>query len=400
MTARAAGPRSVAGLALVAGALAGFQVGKVIIALPVIRLEYSIDLGVAGLLVSSYTIVGAVVGLALGRAIDRIGRGRALALGLLFTALGSALGAFAPDLPLLLATRLIEGLGYVGVVVAAPSLITSAGGDEFRRVALSLWGLYLPVGQLVMFLAGPLVLALIGWRGLWAGNAVVLALFATVCLVALPRTTTPSGTAPSIRGVLRSPRVLALAVVFGLYSLQYLAVIGFLPTIYRASGVDDVAAGLLTAIVASGSIAGNLAATVTLHHTRARAGTLIAASSVTMAVAAVVLYALPASALAADVAVATVFMAIGGVLASAVFALVPLVAGGPAQIGPANGLLMQASNVGSLVGAPVLGALASATGTWAYSPVVLSTLALVAGGLALAIRRGETTGSGAGLQRA
>src|SRR5690606_13647284 len=98
--------------------------------------------------------------------------------------------------------------------------------------------------------------------------------------------------------------------------------------------------------------------------------------------------------------VATVFMAIGGVLASAVFALVPLVAGDPAQIGPANGLLMQASNVGSLVGAPVLGALASATGTWAYSPVVLSTLALVAGGLALAIRRGETTGSGAGLQRA
>src|SRR5690606_40722818 len=49
------------------------------------------------------------------------------------------------------------------------------------------------------------------------------------------------------------------------YAGQWMAVIGFLPTIYAAQGISGTTAGLLTAIVAGANAIGNLSAGRLLH---------------------------------------------------------------------------------------------------------------------------------------
>jgi cyanate permease len=50
-----------------------------------------------------------------------------------------------------------------------------------------------------------------------------------------------------------------VALTFGMYSGQWLAVVGFLPSIYAAAGVSGALLGVLTAWTAAVNILGNLA---------------------------------------------------------------------------------------------------------------------------------------------
>ena len=56
---------------------------------------------------------------------------------------------------------------------------------------------------------------------------------------------------------MRGPWLVALT--FGMYSGQWLAVVGFLPSIYAAAGVSGALLGVLTALAAAVNIVGNMA---------------------------------------------------------------------------------------------------------------------------------------------
>jgi MFS family permease len=84
--------------------------------------------------------------------------------------LGSALGAFAGSGQSLLAARIVESCGFLGVVIGVPALIRSLAAPADRDLALALWGAYLPAGSAIMMLGGP-YLAAFGWQALWAASA-------------------------------------------------------------------------------------------------------------------------------------------------------------------------------------------------------------------------------------
>lgn len=367
----------VIAVALLAGVLAASQVGKVIVALPTVRDDLGMSLTASGVLLSSYTFVGALLGSAAGGFVDRWGRRRMLALALVVLATGTGLGAVSPGTPVLLLSRVLEGLGFMGVAVSAPAIITAAAGERHRRLALGLWGIYMPLGQFAAILLGPWAIGTIGWRGLWAVNGGLLMACAVLVVAVVPRVpatvsaTASGGGEPS--PVWRNPAAVLLAVAFGTYSLQYLAVIGFLPTMYSAGGWADTSAAVLTALVVCGNIVGNVSAGVLLHR-GVRPGTLIAVAAASMGLAAVVVYAGWAP-FGLSYAAAVVFALLGGHLPAAVFAAVPTVARGPREIGPVNGLVVQMSNVGSIVGPPVVAFVATHVGGWSMSPLVLTTVA-------------------------
>ncbi|WP_430334629.1 CynX/NimT family MFS transporter [Rhodococcus sp. ACT016] len=380
----------VVAVALLAGVLAASQVGKVIVALPTVRDDLGMSLTASGVLLSSYTFVGALLGSVAGGFVDRWGRRRMLALALGVLAVGAGLGAVSPGSPVLLVSRILEGLGFMGVAVSAPAIITAAAGERHRRLALGLWGIYMPLGQFVVILLGPWVIAAIGWRGLWAVNAGLLLACAVLVVEVVPRVpaVSPSVAADGVKPapVWRNSAAVLLAVAFGSYSLQYLAVIGFLPTMYAAGGWADTSAAVLTALVVFGNIVGNVSAGVLLHR-GVRPGTLIAVAAASMGLAAVVVYAGWAP-FALSYCAAVLFALFGGHLPAAVFAAVPSVARGPREMGPVNGLVVQMSNVGSIVGPPSVAAVATHVGGWSMSPLVLSTIAAVclAAGLTLRTR--------------
>ena len=86
------------------------------------------------------------------------------------------MGALAHSIPLLLATRVLEGMGCLMAAVSAPSLITRLAQPGDLRLALSIWRTWLPAGSATIMqgaqlgqVLGPPILALIvstlgGWQ--------------------------------------------------------------------------------------------------------------------------------------------------------------------------------------------------------------------------------------------
>src|SRR5580700_7394226 len=161
-------------LAIAAGVLAAFQVGKVHIALPSVRQSFSLGLVSASLILSALSLVGLFVAAPIGTISSRIGNKRAVVIGLIAMSLSSAVGGFAPSLLLLLALRFIEGIGFVIVIVAAPSLIVEVTTPESVRLALGGWSAYMPGGIALIAFIAPHILAHHTWRAVWWFNAIVL----------------------------------------------------------------------------------------------------------------------------------------------------------------------------------------------------------------------------------
>src|SRR3546814_4411667 len=91
-----------------AGILAAPQVGKVSIGLPALRADLGMALGTAGWVMGVFALIGVVGGIPAGAAVSRFGDRRLIVLGLALIALGSAAGALAGTVSMLLAARVVR----------------------------------------------------------------------------------------------------------------------------------------------------------------------------------------------------------------------------------------------------------------------------------------------------
>ena len=373
-------------LAISAGVLAAFQVGKVHIALSSIRQSFSLGLVSASWILSALSIVGLFAAIPVGTLGYRFGNKRTVIAGLLLTAIASGLGGFAPNLHWLLASRLIEGIGFVMVVVAAPSMVVEATAPENLRVALAEWSAYMPGGiALITFLA-PLVLAHHTWRALWSCNAVILLVLA-VTIGLFAQGVRPTASKAQTRDPLNEMRcVLAargpvlLALIFGMYTMQHLSVMGFMPTLlHERFQIPDARIGWLVSIAMASNIIGNLAAGVLLQRGVSRSR-IIAITSIFMACMTVGMFVLPLT-FTAFYACAFAFSCFGGLVPSCVMGAAPFHTPEPALLGATNGLLVQGSNLGTVFGPLLMSTIAIHLG-WTWVPVMTGGAAVLAALLA------------------
>jgi len=112
----------------------------VVTALPSIHRDLGGNVGTLQWTVNAYVLAfgaGIITAAALG---DLIGRRRMYVLGLaLFTA-ASAACALAPDIPVLIACRAVEGLGAAIIMPLGLTLLTSAFPAERRGAVVGIWG--------------------------------------------------------------------------------------------------------------------------------------------------------------------------------------------------------------------------------------------------------------------
>ena len=235
-----------------AGVVASLQVGKVIIAAPLLRQDMGLDLASIGTLTAVFSILGVIGGIAAGGVIARFGARRMLLLGLAATALGTAAGATAPGYGVLLASRVIEGLGFLMITVAGPAALQRMVAASNRDFAFALWSCYMPAGMAIAMLASQ---AFDHWQAYWwcAGAAVVVAL---ACVAALAPAT--PGTASLSWGRLRQDTAdtlgaagpVLLALSFTLYSLMFFALFTFLPVLLMEQlGLTLAKAGLYLSLI-------------------------------------------------------------------------------------------------------------------------------------------------------
>lgn len=367
-----------------AGVVASLQVGKVIIAAPLLRQDMGLDLASIGTLTAVFSLLGVVGGIAAGGVIARFGARRMLLLGLLATALGTAMGAMAPSYGLLLASRVVEGLGFLMITVAGPAALQRMVSASGRDFAFALWSCYMPTGMAVAMLASQ---AFDHWQAYWwcAGAAVVVALASVAALV--PAGESTASASLSWRGLrqdtvdtLGAAGPVLLALSFTLYSLMFFALFTFLPVLLMEQlGLTLAQAGLYSAIASAANIIGNLGAGVLLARGWRRS-TLIACASATMGLVALLIFqsVLPAM---PTFLLCVLFSAVGGLIPATLLGTAPLVAPRPALTAASVGLVMQGSNLGQVIGPVTVGGVIDRYGWGAASYVVL---AAALGGLVIA----------------
>lgn len=156
-------------LAAVLGyAMDGFDLLILGFMLPVIAADLHLSSAQAGSLVT-WTLIGAVAGgILFGVLSDYFGRVRMLTWTILIFAIFTGLCALAQGYADLLAYRTIAGLGLGGEFGIGMTLVAEAWPASQRARVSSYVGLGWQLGVLVAALLTPLLLPVIGWRGMFA----------------------------------------------------------------------------------------------------------------------------------------------------------------------------------------------------------------------------------------
>jgi predicted MFS family arabinose efflux permease len=236
-----------------------------------------------------------------------------------------------------------------------------------------------------MLLLGALVLPGLSWRIAWlVAAAASAAVLAALLLRTLNR--------PELAGVtlVRQPVLtemvevatgggpIAMALCFAAYSSCWFAIVGFLPTLQvEGLGFATATAAVVTAVVAVVNVFGNLAGGWLLQRGVPRVAVIVGTSlSMALCASGIFLDALPDF---VRLLLAGFYSAAIGTIPAALFTAIPVHVRRPQLVGAATGLLMQGSNVGALLGPPIIALLVSAGGWPAAAWLTSVALAIVAG---------------------
>lgn len=156
-----------------------------------------------------------------GRLADLLDRRRVLLGCLVIFVIGSVVTALAVDLGVLVAGRLLQGIGGGGLVPATLALVADRWPPERRGTPLGVVGAVQELGSVVGPLLGALVLAVADWRAIfWLAAAIALVLYAAIRGTARspsrPASPGPTSPAPASQAPARPrshPLVLALTLV-------------------------------------------------------------------------------------------------------------------------------------------------------------------------------------------
>jgi MFS family permease len=360
------------GLLLMCGVFAATQVGKLPPAMIALREQYGASLVQLGWITSVVNLTAAVIGLAAGLLADRIGRCNILKLGLLALGAGALLGALSQGMGVLFASRIVEGLGFVCIVVAAPALMRNAAAPSRLKLALGLWSSYMALGMTAMLLLAPQLMGVLGWRGGWWVGVLGAAVLLALTLWAFPADDRVAAAEQTPVGLLRglqSGTPWLLAGCFTDYTLQWMTMMVWLPTFLQdVLGFGLARASAFVAVViivnAPGAWLGGW-----LSNRGFAPALLVLVSGLVMGLAGCGAFVAAADPLL-RLLLCIAFSFIGGVLPAAIYACLPAVAAPRQNFGSVNGLAVQASNLGALLGPPLAAALVGVSGWhgvgWAY----------------------------------
>lgn len=382
----------VVAVAIAAGVIAALQIGKVPPSLPVLRAELGISFVTAGWVASLFHLCGATLAILASLTSDRMGPVPVVVVSMAAVGAGAALGGFADGAGFLLAARFLEGLGFVGAVVSAPTIIVAATEKRHRSLALGIWAAYFPAGAAAAMIAAPHIIAASGWRGLWWANAAICLGFALVLYAVLRRGRWPE--APKggpgrswaeIGATFALPGPLLFAGAFFLYAAQFYAVMTWLPTfLIERLGYDLAAAALTGAAVVIANVSGNLSGALLLHR-QWRRWVVIAISFASYAGFAWFVFASGA----ADpwrVPAAFALAYFAGFLPPACLAGAPAHARHQREVATCNGIVVHGSNLGNVLGAPAFAFAVSSFGGWGNGHLPMIAASLLGFALVFAVR--------------
>lgn len=336
-----------------AGLSAANQFAKVGLFLPELSSLYPNATVYHGFLLSTISIVGALLGLTAGTLALHIGLRRLLISGLLLAATISIVQSMQLPLWMLMATRVVEGIAHLAIVVSAPTLIAINSSQKNQSAAMTLWGTFFGVSYaLTAWLGFPLV-STHGIHSLFLAHGLITALIAILVSLLVP---VEAGNNSQSAGRLNVKEIIdkhihtwtsasMSAPAFGwlFYTLTFVALLAVLPGLMRPE--DRSVAGTLLPLA---SIFCSMSFGVIL--TRLFSAVLVVCLGFTLSVLlACLLLFIPVTPLPCIALFACL-----GLIQGASFAAVPELNKKPSEQSLANGALAQAGNIGNFCGTPLL----------------------------------------------
>lgn len=344
-----------------------------------------VNMATGGWLMSVFSVAGVVLALPAALLLARLGPKASGLIALGCTILGSIVGALARGAAVMLAGRLVEGIGLGLIAVVAPAVISMWFRPQERGLPMGIWASWVPVGNFIMFnLANPIQGAF-GWPGIWwFGAAFALIAFLVYgAVVSMPERVEGAGQgqdeAPvSLGQGLASINAWLLAAAFAGFNFSFIGYSTWAPSfLSQVHGAEPAAASFYASLPALALIPGGVIAGWVLDRTRNRRAVLATA----LIVAAVIL--IWCFKLGSISAVAPYMIGLGLIASfvpSSTFTLAPDTAPRPELAGMALGIVSLGQNLGMLIGPPLIGR-AVAGGSWpagTYPVVIAIVIALAA----------------------
>lgn len=352
----------------------------------------SVSAATAAWFMSVFTFTGIFLAIPIGFLIKGIGVRKVVIVSGFLAAFASIAGSFAPEVgfacvPLLIVTRGLEGLSFVGIIASIPIMIQMCIIPS--RVGTST-GIFMLGGMLGAMGGGvitPTVFAASGFAGLWIAYAAFMALPTIVFMVyvRLPRQE-QEGAFPeskaatrsssiSIYGVFFKPNTLLFFLGFAAFQILLLSVLTYAPTALQQRGMSPAMSGFVSTLpqlisivtaIAFGAIAD------AIHRTKP----LVIIGMIAMAICA------PA-ALVTDAPVLWAILVAMGLLAmgvpTVVMAAYPKLLADPSKLTVGMGVMMLVQSLGQFLGSLIPSiVLGPDLSNWTVCSIVLFLLGLAA----------------------
>jgi EmrB/QacA subfamily drug resistance transporter len=178
--------------------------------------EFNASQGTILWIINIYTLALAALLLPLGAIGDRLGRKPMLITGLLVFGVASVLAGLAPSAEVMLAARVLSGIGAAMIMPITLAVITSTFPEDERGKAIGVWtGVAGGGGILGMFISALLV-DVASWRWLFVLPVVLIAVALAMTLRSVPNSRQHAGHSFDTIGALTS----VIAVVGLIFTLQ------------------------------------------------------------------------------------------------------------------------------------------------------------------------------------
>ena len=350
----------------------------------------SVSAATAAWFMSVFTFSGIFLASPIGFLIKGIGVRKVVIISGFLAAFASVVGSFAPEVGsacvlLLIVTRGLEGLSFVGIIASIPIMIQMCVIPS--RVGTST-GIFMLGGMLGAMGGGvitPTVFAASGFAGLWIAYAAFMALSTIVFMVyvrfprqeqegAFPESKAATrSSSVSIYGVYFKPNTLLFFLGFAAFQILLLSVLTYAPTALQQRGMSPAMSGFVSTLpqlisiftaIAFGAIAD------AIHRTKP----LVIIGMIAMAICA------PA-ALVTDIPVLWVILAAMGLLAmgvpTVVMAAYPKLLADPSKLTVGMGVMMLVQSLGQFLGSLIPSiVLGPDLSNWTVCSIVLFLLGL------------------------
>lgn len=150
-----------------AGICLAWMQNKVIPLISIVSQVFDAGNSTVGWLSSIFSLMAVITALPSAVILEKMGPRACGMISLACAVVGGLIGIAADSIGLMMASRIIEGVGVGIISVVAPAVISMWFNDESCGLPMGLWGSWQMVGQsAVFFCAVPVTMAL-GWRGMW-----------------------------------------------------------------------------------------------------------------------------------------------------------------------------------------------------------------------------------------